>query len=115
MSIFTPPPSTPTKEQLLSDKIQQISHIANDCYHNMTQFQTTGIQILWNDSFLKPQEIIDALGDEAIKIFQVHGILTDAINQIANVSGITPSITTPTNAFSIVDGVITVLDNPYTP
>jgi hypothetical protein len=115
MSIFTPPNITISKQQLLADKLQQISRIANDCYYNMAQFQTTGIQILWNDSALKPQEIIDALGDNAVKIFQVHGILTDAINQIASVSGITPALATPANAFSIVDGVITVSDNPYTP
>ena len=114
MNIFTPPPFTPTKEQLLSDKIQQISHIANDCYRNMTQYQTTDIQILWNDSFLKPQEIIDALGDEPSSKLGSEKILTDAIKQIASISGHTPSITTPTNAFSIADGNITVSDKPYT-
>jgi hypothetical protein len=70
--------------------------------------------LLWNDPTLKPQEIIDALGDDAVKIFQVHGILTDAIKQIAEISGVVPNIATPTNAFSIVDNVITVSNNLYT-
>ena len=114
MSIFTPT-LTFSKEKLLADKLQEISYITNGGYNNICDIQTAGIQVLWNDPVLKPQEIIDALGDEAIKMFQVHGILTDAIKQIAAISGITPSITTPTNAFSIADGVITILDSPYTP
>ena len=115
MSIFTPSPITYTNEQILNAKASHIKRLAILEYKKLLDIQTNGIKLIWNDPRFSPQEIVDALGADAVKIFQVHGILTDAINQIANVSGITPSITTPTNAFSIVDGVITVLDNPYTP
>jgi len=114
MNIFTSPTYTLSKEQLLADKLQQISHVANNGYNNISEIQKSGIDVLWNDPTLKPQEIIDALGDNAIKIFQIHGILTDAIKQIAEISGVAPNIATPTNAFSIVDNVITVSNNPYT-
>lgn len=113
MSIFTPT-LTFSKEKLLADKLQEISYITNGGYNNICDIQTAGIQVLWNDPVLKPQEIIDALGDEAIKMFQIHSVLTDAIKKISDICGITSSITTPTNAFSITDGVITVSDNPYT-
>lgn len=113
MSILTPQTVTYTKEQMLSDTVSQIKRLAIIEYKKLLDIQTNGIKILWNDSRFTPQEIVDALGDEAIKIFQVHGILTDAINQIATVDGISPEIALPTNAFSIVDGSIVVSEDPY--
>jgi hypothetical protein len=43
----------------------------------------------------------------------MHGILTDAINQIAAIDGISPEIALPTNAFEVVGKQIEVSEDPY--
>lgn len=113
MSIFTPSPITYTNEQILNSKALHIKRLAIAEYNKLLDIQTNGIKLIWKDPRSKPQEIVDALGADAVKIFQVHGILTDAINQIAAVDGISPEIDLPTNAFSIVDGAIVVSEDPY--
>ncbi len=113
MSIFTPSPITYTNEQILNAKALHIKRLAILEYKKLLDIQTNGIKLIWKDPRFSPQEIVDALGADAVKIFQVHGILTDAINQIAAVDGISPEIALPTNAFSIVDGAIVVSEDPY--
>lgn len=113
MSIFTPSPITYTNEQILNAKASHIKRLAILEYKKLLDIQTNGIKLIWNDPRFSPQEIVDALGADAVKIFQVHGILTDAINQIAAVDGISPEIALPTNAFEVVDGSIVVSEDPY--
>ena len=113
MSIFTPSPITYTNEQILNSKASHIKRLAIAEYKKLLDIQTNGIKLIWKDPRFKPQEIIDALGDDAVKIFQVHGILTDAINQIAAVDGISPEIALPTNAFEVVGNNIVVSEDPY--
>ena len=113
MSIFTPSPITYTNEQILNAKASHIKRLAILEYKKLLDIQTNGIKLIWNDPRFKPQEIVDALGADAVKIFQVHGILTDAINQIAAVDGISPEIALPTNAFEVVGNNIVVSEDPY--
>ena len=113
MSIFTPSPITYTNEQILNSKASHIKRLAIAEYKKLLDIQTNGIKLIWKDPRFKPQEIVDALGDDAVKIFQVHGILTDAINQIAAVDGISPEIALPTNAFEVVGNNIVVSEDPY--
>jgi hypothetical protein len=104
----------PTKEELLIGKVNMIKHFSKQCYQQLSFMQTQGIHLLWGDSELTPQEICDTLGSDAVKIFEMHGILTSSIAQIAAVDGVQPSIALPTNAFEIVDGKIIVSGDPYT-
>lgn len=113
MSILNHTPTEPTDQQQLNLKAEAIKRIAKMSYSKICEIQKNGIDILWKDRKHSPQQIIDALGPDALKIFQMHGILTDAINQIAAIDGITPEIATPTNAFDIVDGSIVVSEDPY--
>ena len=113
MSILNPISVPYTDEQILNFKVDHIKRTAIIEYKKLLEIQKNGIDMLWNDPRFSPQEIVDALGADAVKIFQVHGILTDAINQIATVDGISPEIALPTNAFSIVDGSIVVSEDPY--
>ena len=113
MSIFTLSPITYTNEQILNSKASHIKRLAIAEYKKLLDIQTNGIKLIWKDPRFKPQEIVDALGDDAVKIFQVHGILTDAINQIAAVDGISPEIALPTNAFEVVGNNIVVSEDPY--
>lgn len=113
MSLLKPQPPTHTNEDILKANLSRIKYIAAESYKKILNIQTTGINMLWNNPRFTPQEIIDALGDDALKIFQVHGILTDAIKDIAAVDGITPEIALPTNSFEVVDGKIVVGEDPY--
>lgn len=113
MSILTHSPTELTDQQKLNLKAESIKRTAKVRYSQLCDMQKNGINVLWKDREHTPQQIIDALGPDALKIFQMHGILTDAINQIATIDGITPAIATPTNAFEIVNGSIVVSEDPY--
>jgi hypothetical protein len=113
MSILTHIPTQLTDDQKLTLKADGIKRSARAGFARICDIQRSGIDHLWKDRTHSPQEIIDALGSDALKIFQMHGILTDAINQIAAIDGISPEITLPTNAFEVVDGSIVVSEDPY--
>jgi len=104
----------PSKEELLTQKVKRIKDFTRQGYIQILAIQQQGINMLWNDQRLTPQEIIDALGSEALKIFQMHSELTDTIVNIAAIDGTTPEVSIPTNAFEIVDGEIIVSPHPYT-
>lgn len=116
MSLLTSniqPQTVLTDEQILNALSIEIKRFSKTSYDDILGIQNKGINLLWRRGRFTPQQIIDALGPDALKIFQMHGILTDAINQIAAIDGITPAIALPTNAFEIVDGNIVVSEDPY--
>jgi hypothetical protein len=115
MSILTSTTSRPeiTEEQLLKFAVSGITQFSKKSYEDLLQIQKRGIDILWKNGRLTPQQIVDALGDSAVKIFQMHGILTSALQQIAQIDGISADVALPTHAFEIVDGKIVVSDDPY--
>lgn len=113
MSILTHTPSQPTNDQKLTFKADGIKRSARSGFAIICDIQKNGITSLWKDKTHTPQQIIDALGTDAVKIFQMHAILTDAIASIAAIDGIEPVIALPTNAFEVVDGVIVVSEDPY--
>jgi len=106
--------SQPTKDDLLAQKVRRLKEFSKQSYQQISFIQKQGISSLWKDTKLTPQEICDALGSDAVKIFQMHGILTNAIAQIAAIDGISPDIALPTNAFEVVDSSIVISDDPYT-
>jgi hypothetical protein len=117
MSLLTPQqPQEPSREQKLANKVRMLKSFSIQAYNQICELQKNGIRLLWNDGEFTPQEIIDELGPDAVKIFQYHGGLTSYLVQVAQTDGVAPNVALPTNAFAVEDGVITVLDDtPYTP
>lgn len=109
------PTSQASREQKLRDAVDRIKSLSFHTFKQLIATQQEGIVLVWNNQDFTPQEIIDALGPDAIKIFQYHGIITEAIVGISTIDEIAPDILLPTNAFTVVDNTITVLDAPYTP
>lgn len=106
---------TPSTEILLEQKVNRIQNLSKETFNQLIHTQRQGIVQLWEDPNLTPQEIINALGDNALKVFQFHGALTSFINSLAALDGVTVELKLPTNAFTEVDGVITVTEDPYIP
>lgn len=102
-----------TKEQYLELATSRVQNISNTCFHQLVTAQREGVECVWNNPNLTAQEVIDSLGDNAIKVFQFHGALTEFIKYVASIDGIDVDLKYPTNAFEIVDGKIVVLDTPY--
>ena len=64
-------------------------------------FTDSEIDILWKNDKATAQEIIDALGTDALKVFQFHGALTDFVNGIAQLDGSEVTVKYPTNTFTV--------------
>jgi hypothetical protein len=77
--------------------------------------QREGIEIVWEDETLTPQEIIDEMGSDVFKIFQFHGELTQFILMLAKGDGATVDVKYPTHSFTanLSAGTITVHDTLY--
>lgn len=103
------------KERAITRTVNQINNIALETFNSLVESQRRGIESVWSNKYLTPQEVIDALGENAIKIFQFHGALTDLITTIADADGIVVDLKSPSNAFTIdpVSGSITVTEDPY--
>ena len=121
MSILDQSPSiTFTKTQKLNGVKNRILRMSHNSFEELLKTQNQGIKMLWEHPELTPQEIIDKLGADAIKVFQFHGALTDLILGIAAADGVDVSerLKFPKYAFTIDQdtGKITVdPDTPYTP
>lgn len=113
--LITQPRSEPTKDQKLALTANRIKGSVPATYQTLTDLQKQGINSVWNHSTLTPQEIVDALGVDAIKIFKYHGDLTALIEKIAQAEGITPDVLYPKNTFTVdlTTGKITISDQPY--
>jgi hypothetical protein len=115
MSInFTTPAETP-REIKLANIASMIKSTADNSFRRICEVQKRGVDMVWKNPNFTPQEIIDALGQDAIKIFQYHGALTDYIVSVATTEGIAPDIKLPTNSFTVdlSAGSITVSNQPY--
>lgn len=107
-------PTQPSKERLVAISVSKIENISKETFRSLIRAQREGINAVWHNPRLTPQEIIDGLGDKAIKVFQFHGGLTDYIKTIAAADGVEVDLKYPTNAFTIdQDGKITVTSDPY--
>jgi len=116
MSILSTPISgnpPPDKEVKLTRKSEYIKNLSRSTYNRLLEVQREGINTLWNDSSCTPQEIIDKLGTDSLKIFEFHAKLTSFILDLGTIDGITPNIALPKFNFTVDDGKITVLDTPF--
>lgn len=114
MSLLSKTPTTPSKSEKLAKLVSTIGDVSSNTYSQLVSIQNMGINLLWHSKEFTPQEVIDGLGDNALKVFQFHGALTDLIVALAALDGIAPEVKLPTNAFSVVDGSIVVSSDPYT-
>lgn len=117
MNVFPDPlsPPQPSREEKLQTICKRICSLSYDGYRELLNVQKDGIRALWNHPEFTPQEIVDALGDKAVKIFNYHGKITTMICEIAAVEDITPDILLPPNAFTVEGNVITITEEPYIP
>lgn len=109
-------PKTPqqVKAEKLANVIADIEGMTRNCYGFLSNTQIRGIDLLWNNKNFMPQEILDELGTDALKIFQFHGLLTELLIQLSAIDGIAPTIKLPNNAWTVnPDGTITVSEDPY--
>ncbi len=111
---ITPTPSIP-QDVKLKRVVNRIKNVSIETFNSLIQTQRNGIDLLWHDEELTPQQIIDELGDDALKIFSFHGKLTALILDLASIDNVDVGLKLPTNAFSINQlGKITVSSDPYT-
>lgn len=119
MSILIPEtnnqPAIPTVEQTVNRVNIKMLRQAADTFQYLSDIQKDGINTLWNNPRATPQQIIDGLGDKALKLFQFHGALTDLLVGMSVADGISYTPSFPTNAFTIDPntGKITVTEDPY--
>lgn len=112
-AIFVAP--TPNRSRKIQNRVERIKNISEETFNKLVNTQRQGIDILWNDGDITPQEIIDELGDDAVKVFQFHGALTQFITTLASIDGVAVDLKYPTNAFTLSGNVITVTDGPFVP
>jgi hypothetical protein len=116
MSILQrPPQQTPSKEAKLQNTVRRIKTFAADTYDELSRRQKQGIDLVWSHPELTPQEILDKLGSDSVKVAEYHTALTEYIVALAISEGLEPDVKYPTNNFTKnQDGTITVLDEPFT-
>lgn len=112
-----PNPRSPAqvREQAVQFVPQRVAALGTRMFDQLIEMQRKSISFVWDHPRgLTPQEVCDALGAEAATAFQIHGLFTQAILDIAAVEGITPDLALPDKAFTVnKDGTVTILDEPY--
>ena len=111
-----PQQSSTPKDIKLKRITNQIKNVSIETFNSLINTQRRGIDLLWNDEDLTPQEIIDELGEDAVKVFIFHGKLTELILGLAGIDNVDVQLKLPSNAFTIDQlGKITVTKDPYKP
>lgn len=105
---------TPSVVAITERAVERIKDLSKSAFEDLVRVQREGIDSVWNHPTLTPQQIVDGLGDNALKVFQFHGGLTDYIKTIAAVDGVSVELKYPSNAFTVnEDGSITITSDPY--
>lgn len=113
-NIIAPTPSIP-QDVKLKRVANQIKNVSMETFNSLINTQRQRIDLLWHDEDLTPQQIIDELGGDALKVFLFHGKLTELILGLAAIDNVDVDLKLPTNAFSVNQvGKITVSSDPYT-
>lgn len=74
------------ERKLIQDKNRlklSMLNIAKQNYQTLLKMQNSGIDSVWHNPDMSPANALEALGPEGTKLFKAHGILTDAIVQLA--------------------------------
>lgn len=117
MAFLDPNSWTPTLAEKQASAASSIRSASANQYATLVAWQKAGISAVWNNpDGLTPQQVCDALGADAVKAFDLHAKLTEAVMQLAQIGGVQPDIALPSHAFTRnADGTVTVLDAPYVP
>lgn len=114
-NILNRPP--PTEADRVVGAIESASY---QTYSYLLEKQQAGIDLVWHGPelglhSLTPQQVCDALGTKAAKLFAWHGQLTRFLLTQGAVEGFTPAVKFPVNAFTEnPDGTITIdTGSPY--
>lgn len=110
---LTPEQLEQRKQARLNYKVNTILNVARETYNNLVNVQRNGIDMLWYDDLLTPQEICDGLGENVIKVFEFHGALTQFVQTLADNAQIEVDLKYPTNSFTELSGNIVISDQPY--
>jgi hypothetical protein len=118
MSLLTHPEPADAE----ADRIRTaILNLSRRTFAAMLEAQRQGIDLLWHGQAtglhgLTPQQVCDALGEDAGKVFAFHGALTDFILTQATADGVSVDVAIPPFAFTVnADGTVTVSTEPYIP
>lgn len=112
-STLPSPPQPPSKEMMLSNTVKRIENISRETFNRLIEVQRRGVDIVWSNPRLEPQEIFDAMGDNAAKVVQYWSALTTFITDLAAVEGVNVELKYPTNAFTLSGTNVIVSDDPY--
>lgn len=105
---------SPSISQLTEEVIENIKYTSREIFDELVKVQRKGIDLVWNHPVLTPQQVVDGLGSDAIKVFQFHGGLTDYIKSVAAADGVNVELKYPTNSFTVdQNGNITISSEPY--
>jgi hypothetical protein len=110
---ITTPNVEVNKEQVLKRTVNQIQNMAKECYNTMVRTQRQGIDTIWGNDNLTPQEIFDTFDVAGPKLLEFHSRLTALILEAAAIDGVEVDVKFPLNAMEIVDGKIVVTEDPY--
>lgn len=106
--------ASPSISQLTEEVIENIKYTSREIFDELVKVQRKGIELVWNHPVLTPQQVVDGLGSDAIKVFQFHGGLTDYIKSVAAADGVNVELKYPTNSFTVdQNGNITISSEPY--
>jgi hypothetical protein len=98
---------------VLSNTVRRIESISRETFSRLVEVQRRGVDIVWSDPRLEPQEIFDAMGDNAVKVVQYWSALTEFITELAAVEDVNVELKYPTNAFTLSGAKVVVSDDPY--
>lgn len=111
-NILPKTPQSPDKQQLLKQVSNRIINFAEETFNNCVRSQREGVDLVFNNPNLTAQEILDHLGEKAIKVFQYHEQLTDFIAQIAKTDGVNVELKKIPQSYTVnlSAGSITLID-----
>lgn len=114
MSLLTQPSSIAAKQDAAKARIAAITRAV---WNDLQIRQRDGMELFWqNPDGLTPQQVADAFGTDAAKLFTFNTALVEFLVAVGTSEGVAPNISAPTNAFTVnPDGTVTVLETPYVP
>lgn len=115
-SLLTPAADT-SIEATQARAAQRIGQLTAAGYDQLVRLQREGIDLVWrNADGLTPQQVCDALGTSAAKVFAIHSALTQALVSAQQADGIPVSVALPTHEYVInPDGTVSVAADPLAP
>lgn len=107
-------PAEPTSEEVAQRVAEQILNMSRETYNHLVRVQRQGVKAVWEHPKTTPQEVVDALGENAAKVFSYHAKITDLVKELATNEGIDVDVLLPVNSFIVnQDGTVTLEDTPY--